>query len=169
MKSAQATTNDDLRELWGKVLSLKDDLRLRSPAQIFKVVYQGAAQIQKGSGARLLPRVVRMQIELEGLLETGHFPPRGRSQDLEGQVRLICSYIQSLKQAKQGDLTAPKWSKEHAKALRDVMIYMTDYIGRYKGLNGHLPLFGPYSSKTESHPWDGSPWREAPYDNWPKS
>lgn len=169
MKTAQATTNDDLKALWNQVSGLKDEVRLRSPAQVFKIMYQGAAQLQKGRGTRLLPRIVRMQIELEGLVDSGHFPPAGRSQNLQAQARLLGDYIQEYKSAKENDLPAPKWSQEQARALRDVMLYLTEYIGRYKDLNGHLPLLGPYSEATKPHPWDGSPWREKPYDNWPKS
>lgn len=158
------TLKNSVKSIWQAVMSLDEPVRLRSPAHVFMVMYDACIPLQKGISDADLVTLKRMQIELEGLLNTGHFPQSGQAQKRAVQAGRLIDYLRAATHALAQQETHPEWTPDLALALKEVMAYLTEYLGSYHRLNGHLPLFGPFY-KGEPHPWDKSPWSENPYDN----
>jgi hypothetical protein len=146
------------------VSDLGKKLRFRSPAKSFQVIYDGCRELQKPRSDLNLTTLIRLQTELESLEATGHFPRSGEPQNLTPKIRLLCRYVQDFYRASTEGHEYPVWSKAHALAMRDLLVFLTRYVRRYNDLNGHLPLMGPYYEGPQ-HLWDNSPWKEAPYKN----
>lgn len=162
-------TSDDIRALYQRVKDLEAGKGLRSPARLFHTVYKGYQSVHGGLTSSTLVHARRMVIELEGMWADGHFPRSGVGQQYHDAVVELSQWIRDVEQQNRGGQIAagrtPEVPASVRRSLRNLLAYVTNYVNRYKRLDGHLPLLGPYSDQQQPHPWDQSPWRDSPYDN----
>lgn len=159
-----STRSEDIRMLDAEVSKLHDQIRMRSPASLFKRVYLGFRTIRQGVTRDNRRHAQLLAIELEGLRGHGHFPQRGAKYDYHAYVETVTEWVREA-----GAVCATGARPKPPRAVNDALVklvaYVADYVLLYQDLNGHLPLYGIYHDGERRHPWDNSPWREDPYNN----
>lgn len=154
----------DMRDLKALIHEFSAPVRMQSPASLYLAIYEGCRALHYGCTEQNMKHLIRMNIEMERMSDSGHFPQSGAGQRLTLSTQRLGQYILAMHRFFANNHSKPKWTQELNQDTKDVARYFTDYVKLYADLNGHLPLIGPYCDKPE-HPWDKSPWKVSSFDN----